>query len=102
MSNAEGDTVTEFKRQSTRFHDSKFNLLEILTKQLKDQTFQVVAYSIPKSGKRQRGCVATFTDAESATKRFQALCAEAEKNKWARKIRAPKGQSSFDAIPKAS
>jgi hypothetical protein len=92
----------EFKRQSARFTDSKSNLLEILTKQMKDGTYQVVAYHVPKNGKRQRGCVGSFNDAEAAVKRFQALCAEAEKNKWVRKTRQPKGASAFDTIPKAS
>ncbi len=94
--------MTEFKSQRARFSDVKSNLLEILTKQIKDGTFQVVVYHAPHNGKRQRGCVGSFTDADAALKRFTALCTDAEKAKWQRKMRQPKGASTFDSIPKAA
>jgi hypothetical protein len=94
--------TTEFKRQHSRFTDAKGNLLEIQAKQMKDGTYQVVAYHTPKNGKKQRGCVGVYDDADSALKRFAALCIEAEKAKWQRKTRQPKGGSAFDTLPKAA
>ncbi len=93
----------EYKKQTARFFDGKSNLLEIITKQMKaDNAFQCVAYLTPKNGKRQRGCVGVYTDAEAALQRYTALCAEAEKAKWQRKLGQPKGVSTFDSIPKAA
>jgi hypothetical protein len=90
----------EFKPQHARFTDTKGGQLEIRSKQMKNETFQVVAYHQPKGQPRSRGCLSTHAHGEDATKRFAALCAEAEKNKWVRRMRKS-SMSAFDAIPKA-
>lgn len=93
--------MSEYKAQRARFSDAKSNLLQIQTKQMKDGTFQCVAYHTPNNGKQQRGCVGTFINAEEAQKRFASLCDEAQKAKWQRKVRKA-ATSAFDSIPKAS
>ena len=93
--------MSDFKAQHARFVDAKGGLLEIHSKQMKDGSFQVVAYHVPKNGKRQRGCVSSLTGEEDAKARFAELCSDAEKMKWKRKVRQSKGASVFDSIPKA-
>lgn len=93
--------ANEFKTQRARFNDSKGGLLVIQAKQMKDGTYQVVAYHTPKGQPRTRGCVGVFNEDEAAIKRFSTLCTEAEKNKWSRKVRKNAGSSAFDTLPKA-
>jgi hypothetical protein len=71
VSEEETKAMSEFKAQHAGFVDSKGRLLEIHSKQMKDGSFQVVAYHQPKNGKRQRGCVGSFTDADL---RDEPLC----------------------------